>query len=55
MKQIHRYREQISGYQWKEGRGKRQWRGRGLGGRNFMYKVSYNNMSYNMGNIHNIL
>ena len=29
-KQIHRYREQTSGYQWAEGRGEGQDRGRGL-------------------------
>ena len=28
-KQTHRYREQTSGYQWREGRGKKQYRGWG--------------------------
>ena len=31
-KQIHRYREQTSGYQWEEGRGEGQYRERGLRG-----------------------
>ena len=31
-KQTHRYREQTSGYQWREGRAKGQYRGQGVGG-----------------------
>ena len=34
-KQIHRYREQTSGYQWGEERGEGQDRGRGLRGINY--------------------
>ena len=34
-KQTHRYREQISGYQWGQGRGEEQHRGRGLCGTNY--------------------
>ena len=34
-KQTHRYREQASGYQWGEARGKGQYRGRGLKGINY--------------------
>ena len=34
-KQTHRYREQTSGYQWGEGRGEGQYRGRGLRGTNY--------------------
>ena len=34
-KQTHRYREQTSGYQWEEGMGERQDRGRGLIGTNY--------------------
>ena len=34
-KQTHRYREQASGYQWGEGRGKGQYRGRGLADANY--------------------
>ena len=34
-KQIHRYREQSSGYQWGEGSGEGQRRGRGLRGTNY--------------------
>ena len=37
-KQTHRYREQTSGYQWGEGRGERQDRGRGLRGTNYGIK-----------------
>ena len=36
-KQIHRYKEQTGGYQWGEGRGKGQHRGRGL--QTTMYKI----------------
>ena len=34
-KQTHRYREQTSGYQWGEGSGEGQCRGRGLRGTNY--------------------
>ena len=34
-KQTHRYREQTGGYQWGEGRGEGQYRGRGLRGTNY--------------------
>ena len=34
-KQAHRYREKTNGYQWGEGRGKGQDRGRGLRGTNY--------------------
>ena len=34
-KQAHRYREQMSGYQWGEGRGAEQDGGRGLTGTNY--------------------
>ena len=34
-KQIHRYREQTSGYQWGEGRGEGHYRGGVLGGTNY--------------------
>ena len=34
-KQTHTYREQTSGYQWGEGRGKRQYRGKELRGTNY--------------------
>ena len=34
-KQTHRYREQTSGYQWEEGRGTEQYRGRGLKGTHY--------------------
>ena len=34
-KQTHSYREPNSGYQWSEGRGEEQYRGRGLGGTNY--------------------
>ena len=39
-KQTHRYREKITGYQWGEGRGEGQDRGREVGGTN--YKVTNN-------------
>ena len=34
-KQTHRYREQTNGYQWGEGSGEEQDRGRGLRGTNY--------------------
>ena len=34
-KQTHRYREQTSGYEWGEGRGEREGRGRGLKSTNY--------------------
>ena len=34
-KQTHRYKEQASGYQWGEGSGEGQVRGRGLRGTNY--------------------
>ena len=34
-KQIHRYREQTSGYQWREGSGEGQYKGRGLRDTNY--------------------
>ena len=34
-KQTHRNRVQTSGYQWGEGNGKRQYRGRGIKGVNY--------------------
>ena len=34
LREIHRYREQTGGYQWEEGRGEEQDRGRRLGGTN---------------------
>ena len=34
-KQTHRYREQTNGYQWEEGRGRGQNRGRGVRGTNY--------------------
>ena len=52
-KQTQRYREQISGYQWGEGRGEGKYRGRGLRGTD--YKISYRDILYNTGNIANVL
>ena len=37
-KQIHRYREQTSGYQWGDGKGEGRHRGRGLRGTNSYIK-----------------
>ena len=53
--QIHRYREQTSGYQWGEGRGEGQI---GVGDsevQTIRYKRSYKDILYNTGNIANIL
>ena len=36
-KQTHRYREQTSGFQWGEGSGEGQDKGRGLRGPNYYY------------------
>ena len=48
-KLIHTEREQISGYQWGEGSGEGQDRGRGLTGTTIKYKTSYKDMLYNKG------
>ena len=45
----HRYIEQIRGYQWGEGSGEGQDRGRGLTGTTIKYKTSYKDMLYNKG------
>ena len=55
-KQTHRSREQISAYQWGEGR----WEGGNVGVRDLeaqtsRYKRSYKDILYNMENIANIL
>ena len=52
--QTHRYKEQTSGYQWGEGRGEGQYRGRGVRG-TIMCKITYKDILYNMGNIASIL
>ena len=54
-KETHRYREQTSGYQWGEGRGRGN-----IGVRNgkvqtIRYKITYKDILYNTGNTANIL
>ena len=50
-KQTHRYRGQISGYQWGERSGERQLRGRKLYVQTIVYKIRYKDVLYNIGNI----
>ena len=52
-KQTHRYRGQISGYQWRERRGERQLRGRKFHVQTIVYKIRYKDILYNIGNIAN--
>lgn len=48
-------RTTFSGYQWEEGRGKRQYRGKELKIQTIMYKTSHRDILYNTWNIANIL
>ena len=54
--QTHRYREQTTGYQWGEGRGRGRY---GWGMKRYkllcIKDISYKDVSYNTGNIVNIL
>ena len=50
-KQTHRYRGQISGYQWGEQSGERQLMGRKLYVQTIVYKIRYKDVLYNIGNI----
>ena len=54
-KQTHRYREQISGYQWGEGEGVGQDRGKGSRGTTTKYKINKIQDVIRTGNIGNVL
>ena len=54
-KQTHRYREEISGYQWGEGKDEGRYRSKLLKVQTVLYKISYKDILYNTGNIANIL
>ena len=53
-KQTHRYKEQISGYQWGEGKDGQN-NDVGLRDKTTVYKISYKDILYNMGNIPRII
>ena len=54
-KRTHRHREQTSGYQWGEGSGEGQYRGRDEEAKTAGYRRSCMDLLYNMGNTANIL
>ena len=54
-KQTHSYREQASGYKWRDASREGQHRGRRLRVETIMYKISYKNILYYTENIANVL
>ena len=53
-KQTHRYKEQTRGYQWGDGK-EGQNNDAGLRDKITVYKISYKDILYNMGNIASII